>query len=522
MAAQRRGGRVTTIGPSELIKLRMRGAAAMSQVVDPVAIEVPRLDAAPYCEIVDAILAWHGHTSCSWRDLAGAERRASGLLPAAFGLAQDAATLPFQLLSHHYAARRCAEAGQTLKRARLDAGGLYLRMDHLFDLASGGSVTHTAGVINGLRALLPSLTVVSTDRLTLVKPDRDFHVLTPHYDRGRNVPLIPTLTHSSDVVRWWRSERRARPGFIYGRYSVGNYAGPELRRLLDVPYVCEYNGSAIWIARNWDGKPLRFERVFQAVEDANLLGADLIVAVSEASKAELVERGYPADRILVNPNGVDADIYRPDLSGATVRQRLGIAHDEIVIGFIGTFGRWHGAEVLADAFGRLLARRPDLRTSLRLLLIGDGMTMPIVRQTLQHHGGEDRAILPGIVPQAEGPDWLAACDILASPHVPNSDSTRFFGSPTKLFEYMAMGRAIVASDLEQIGQILDDGRTALLVAPGDADALAVALERAAASAELRFRLAQASRAEAVEKYTWLQHTRRIVERLAAGNDAHLE
>ena len=62
--------------------------------------------------------------------------------------------------------------------------------------------------------------------------------------------------------------------------------------------------------------------------------------------------------------------------------------------------------------------------------------------------------LTGIVPQKDAPKYLVASDILVSPHIPNADGSRFFGSPTKLFEYMAMGKAIIASDLEQIGEIL--------------------------------------------------------------------
>src|SRR5262249_24315015 len=143
-----------------------------------------------------------------------------------------------------------------------------------------------------------------------------------------------------------------------------------------------------------------------------------------------------------------------------------------VVGFIGTFGPWHGAAVLTDAFGRLLESRPDLRDRVRLLMIGDGVRMADVRAALARRGVASTCVLTGLVPQADGPRYLAACDILASPHVPNADGTPFFGSPTKLFEYMAMGKGIVASDLDQIGEILEHGRAALMVVPGDAGDLA--------------------------------------------------
>ena len=91
-------------------------------------------------------------------------------------------------------------------------------------------------------------------------------------------------------------------------------------------------------------------------------------------------------------------------------------------------------------------------------MIGDGVKMPDVVRIIESAGharprGPDRHC-PAV---ARAPSYLAACDILASPHVPNADGTPFFGSPTKLFEYMAMGKCIVASDLDQVGEILEHG-----------------------------------------------------------------
>ena len=90
---------------------------------------------------------------------------------------------------------------------------------------------------------------------------------------------------------------------------------------------------------------------------------------------------------------------------------------------------------------------------------------------------------------------------------------RFFGSPTKLFEYMAMGRAISASALEQMDDLLEDGVSALKTRPGDAADLARALERLVDDAGLRACLGRSARALAVERHTWRAHTGRIIEAL---------
>jgi glycosyltransferase involved in cell wall biosynthesis len=136
-----------------------------------------------------------------------------------------------------------------------------------------------------------------------------------------------------------------------------------------------------------------------------------------------------------------------------------------------------------------------------------------VRKFIDLHHLDGSVILPGLVPQKMGPHYLAACDILASPHVPNPDGTKFFGSPTKLFEYMAMGKGIVASELDQIGEILEHAGTAWMVRPGDADALVVGLKMLVDNVELRHRLGAGARQKAVAEHSWLEHTRRIVARL---------
>ena len=139
--------------------------------------------------------------------------------------------------------------------------------------------------------------------------------------------------------------------------------------------------------------------------------------------------------------------------------------------------------------------------------------MPQVKEAIERFGTGNACILTGLVPQDQGPMHLAACDILVCPNLPNPDGTPFFGSPTKLFEYMAMGKAIVASDLDQIGDILEHKRTALMVKPGDVKSLVFALRELTDDEQQRKRLGQAARREVVAKYTWREHTRKIIEKL---------
>lgn len=466
-----------------------------------------------YRDLLDMYLTLAGARDWRWTDSRGRSSPGHSLLLSLWQVLRDLACWPFIYVYFRLLVARLRRAGPAPRRLPPQPAALFLRTDHWFDVRSGGSVGHLAGVIGGLRALGYRLQVASSDSLVGVPADRDFHLIEPVYGVAANLPELPEILSNRSLVqqladRWpeWQ------PAFIYQRYSQGNFTGVALKLRFGVPYVCEYNGSFPWMMRQWERRRLVHERLLDNIELLNVHLADLVVVVSAPMKDELVARSVPAERVLVNPNGVDVDEYSPSVDGSAVRRRLGL-DGKLTIGFIGTFGKWHGAEVLADAFGRLLAARPEYQERLRLLMIGDGSTMPKVRQELARHGVEAAAVLTGIIPQEEGPAHLAACDILVAPHVPNTDGTPFFGSPTKLFEYMAMGKGIVASDLDQIGEILAHDRTAWMARPGDAESLVTGLRALVEDEPLRRRLGQAARDEVVAKYTWTEHTRKIIERL---------
>ena len=129
---------------------------------------------------------------------------------------------------------------------------------------------------------------------------------------------------------------------------------------------------------------------------------------------------------------------------------------------------------------------------------------------INEEGVNDYVTFTGIVSYKEISKYLASCDILVAPHVPNSDGTPFFGSPTKLFEYMAMGKAIVASNMDQIGEVLENKRTALLVVPGDVNSLSYGIIELIQKEDLRNTLGRNAREEVIRKYTWEQNVQKLL------------
>lgn len=385
---------------------------------------------------------------------------------------------------------------------------LYLRTDLWFGLKSGGSIGHTAGVLNHLDQAGAAPFFISSDNIPTVRADIETQRILPD-ENFWNFPEIPPF-HFNEIFykKALHFLKKKEISFIYQRYSRSNFAGLKLSQDLRVPFILEYNGSEVWINKNW-GKPLKYENMTQAIETLNLKQADLVVVVSKPIKDELLEIGVDQRNILVNPNGVDENKYSPHIDGKGIKSQYNL-EGKITLGFIGTFGRWHGADFLAEVFKEFLEEHKSLRPKVRLLLIGDGLLMPKVREVLKD---TPQAILTGLIPQEEGPEYLAACDILISPHMPNPDGSPFFGSPTKLFEYMAMAKPIIAADLDQIGEILEDNKTALLYEPGNKEAFKNCLLNAIHNIEKISHLGTNARQCVLENYTWEIHTKRIIDKL---------
>ena len=96
------------------------------------------------------------------------------------------------------------------------------------------------------------------------------------------------------------------------------------------------------------------------------------------------------------------------------------------------------------------------------------------------------------------------------PHIPMPDGSPFFGSPTKLFEYMSMGKAIVASNLGQLAKVLSQNETAILVEPGDVDQFVEAVRLLASDARLRESLGRRAREVAIERHTWTRNALNVM------------
>jgi glycosyltransferase involved in cell wall biosynthesis len=296
---------------------------------------------------------------------------------------------------------------------------------------------------------------------------------------------------------------RAGPyDFIYERYSLWSCAAMEYAAAAGIPGLLEVNAPLIEEQATYRG--LRDAGGADRVAARVFREAGVLLAVSAEVAAWLERRGAPRGRVHVIPNGVDAERFRPD-----VRPAAPGPPGSFTVGFVGSMKPWHGLEVLVEAFGRLHQGVRDTR----LLLVGDGPARAAVCADLAARGlGEGVVHSIGAVGPLEVPGFLTSVDVAVAPYPAASG---FYFSPLKVYEYMAAGRAVVASRVGQLETMIRHDVNGVLCPPGDAAALAAALERLQGAPAVRARLGRAARAHVLRGHTWNAVAARVLELAAA-------
>jgi glycosyltransferase involved in cell wall biosynthesis len=175
--------------------------------------------------------------------------------------------------------------------------------------------------------------------------------------------------------------------------------------------------------------------------------------------------------------------------------------------WVGGFYPWHDLGLLLESFALILRRRPDAR----LVLVGDGQTRSSVVDIVTKDGLRHAVIMTGAIAHSQVPEMLSIADVAVVPSAPITASLGGTGTPLKLFEYMAAGKAIVATAQNQAAEVIQDGHNGLLVEAGEVNRFAEAILALLNDPVERSRLGQNARQQAVELYSWERYTRRLEE-----------
>ncbi len=292
---------------------------------------------------------------------------------------------------------------------------------------------------------------------------------------------------------------------FHERYQMMSFGGAWATKKLLRPLVLEVHADVMNTEISLHSKPLRRDqRYFAALETEYCFKQAAKIIVVSKAVGETLQANWqiPAHKIITVPNAADTELFRPIPVDSEIRTELGLSNEPIVI-FTGSFKPWHGLNNLIEAFSRVVLEVPKAK----LLLVGDGFVRTELEIQTREAGFRDKVIFTGDVLQQKVPALLNMADVAVAPY-PKLSSELWF-SPLKLYEYMAVAKAIVASNVGQIAEVLTDGYSGLLVEPGNIEALSESLIRLLKNKELRLNLGQNAYKEALAKHSWENRAKKL-------------
>ncbi len=284
------------------------------------------------------------------------------------------------------------------------------------------------------------------------------------------------------------------PDILYERYNLFFHAGTWLKQHRRMPMLLEVNAPLV--DERTAHSNLALKSLARRSERSIWRSADKVLAVSQVLADHIIAAGVAPEKIDVIHNGVSDDFLQMR-NGHAIRSQYGL-DDKLVLGFTGFMRSWHGV----DQGIRFLARSD--RKDLHLLLVGDGPAKEALQELVVELGVMSQVTFAGTIGRDALPDYIAAFDIALQPAVVS------YASPLKLFEYMALGKPVVAPDCANIREILTQGEDGLLFDMAADGAFDQALSSLVSDCELRNRIGAAARDSLLRQgLTWHENARRV-------------
>lgn len=298
------------------------------------------------------------------------------------------------------------------------------------------------------------------------------------------------------------------------------------------------NGIPAWVAGRWFRLPVVYEiRAFW--EDAGVDQAtykkksikyelvksletwlckqtDQVAVLCNGIRKDLAERGINSEKMTPVFNGINPENFTPCLPDENFISKWDLS-GKTIIGFIGSFYRYEGLDLLIDAYSKIASTRPNLV----LLLVGGGETDTRLRQLVEKLNLSNRVLMPGRIPHNGIKGVYALIDILIYPRY--SVRLTELVTPLKPLEAMAMGKAVIASDIGGHRELITDKQTGMLFKAGDAAALSTAILALLENPGLMEKLGIHGLKYVMEEKTWLKTTsvyKTIYARLSGGKQSH--
>jgi glycosyltransferase involved in cell wall biosynthesis len=286
--------------------------------------------------------------------------------------------------------------------------------------------------------------------------------------------------HALSVVNFARSlsaVRAFQPNVIYERGSSFGL-GAMYSRLLDVPMLTMLLDEHI--------SPLSLRRASHII----------------CTNPQLVPDAFRYKAVKVSW-GANTQRFVPGLHGAGLREKYGLSPQDFVVGYCGTFQKWHGVELLLDV-------AEQATTPMKFLMVGSRQRAAWFEALTVQRGLQESFIFTDTVPYPEVPEVLSVADVCVAPFDPTqhqgaTQSAEYSLDPLKLFEYLALEKPVVTIDAENIRNLFDDGVHLRLIPPRNAAALLQTLNDFRANPDQAHAMAVNGRKRVEERHTWRAH-----------------
>lgn len=364
--------------------------------------------------------------------------------------------------------------------------------------AGDGSAVHIDGLTDALRGL--GAEIVMVEPPTARRDARSLSSSSSVSLRER-LPrwlheLLELLYNVPEWLRLRAAIARHRPDVIYERNNLYLLSGVISARASRIPIIEEVN-SPLFVERSKHGG-IALGSLARWSERWVWERADAVVTVTQVLADIVASACSDSGSIEVMPNGVDRKIFAADRIDHQAKRKLHL-EGKTVLGFTGFVRDWNGLEHVIDML-------PHLRPEVVLLIVGDGPARSSLERRARDAGVAERTILTGVVARDAIASLVSAFDIALQP------AANPYASPLKLFEYLALGRVVLAPDQPNVREILTHDVNAWLFDPGQPGSMQRAIERLLDNVGTRQRLALAA-LNTIDKreLTWKRNAERVLE-----------
>lgn len=298
-----------------------------------------------------------------------------------------------------------------------------------------------------------------------------------------------------DYQRIAKVARTFGPDCLYERYNLYLLSGVWLKKRLKIPMLLEVNAPLYAERKKFDG--IALDWLARWAEHKAWTTADYVLPVTKVLANRMIKSGVSETKIRVVPNAINQELFNGITSTESAKKSLGL-EGNLVLGFVGFMREWHGL----DRVVRIIAASKGQNR--HLLLVGDGPARQTIEKQAKELGVEKNITIVGIVPRESVANYISAFDIALQPEVVE------YASPLKLFEYLALGRAIVAPATDNIKEILKDECNAVLFDPMSDEDFSYTIEKVCSDQKLREKTSTAARRTIIDQgLTWENNARRV-------------